>query len=1465
MKKLLSLCLLLLTAIAGWAQTTFTQGDFTYTVTDEDAKTVSIAKAEAATLTGALVIPTSVTEAEVTYAVTSVADYAFQSQSITSVTIPTSIMSIGNWAFRDCYSLTNIRIEDSENALSMTAGYYSPFSAYNADIYITERNVYIGRNLTLSDTYSVFDGITSVEFGPNVTTINSSLFYQAAKLSSVTIGNGVTTIGDCAFQEAGSNEGVEELVVTMGSGVTSIGVQAFYSCGHLKAVTLPSGLTEIKTYAFQSTGLTSITIPASVTNLGDWAFRDCYSLANIRIEDSSNALSITAGYWSPFSAYNADIYITERNVYIGRNLTLSDTYPVFDGITSVEFGPNVTTISQSMFYQATNLSSATIGSGVTTIGDQAFLGCSKLTSVNIREGVTRIGAQAFHSTGLTSVTIPASVMTIGNEAFNFINALESVTIVDSETPLTLENNYYGAFQNGDGYGINYYTRTIYIGRNIINYENRARTEFDTAEDVIIGPKVTTINESMFDGCQHLRSVVIGDGVTSIGDNAFRNCGIFVGGEGHEEATVSKLTVTMGKNVKTIGDGAFLNSSKLTSIEIPNGVTRIGADAFNNSGLTSVTIPASVETIGNQAFNFINSLESVTIADGDTPLTLENTFYGAFQNGDADGRRYTKKVYLGRNINNYNNRERTEFDTVEELTVGPKVTTLRPYMFAGCYGLQSVDMTNATSLTSISEYAFANITGITSVKVPWLTPITINENVFASGAYSSAILSVPAGTKEAYAAADGWKNFEHVAHWSTLVTLTASNHGSIVTEEATASNGTEQYRQPKDDAIIYTLNADTGYELTALTDNAAAVSPLPALGEAQTRTNTSGEEFVTLNATFSAINYTLEYELAGGSVASANPATYTIESTAITLNNPTREGYTFTGWTGTGLDAATTTVTIAAGSTGNRSYTATWTPTVYNIVYTDGGTATPANPTTYTIETPTFTLTNPTKTGHTFKGWKLNGVGDAMMTVTITQGSTGHIAYTATWQVNQYTITFDSNGGTEIDAIKQDYATEVVAPTNPERTGYTFAGWTPGVPATIPAENITCVAQWTINQYTITFNTAGGSVIAPIVQDYATAVVAPANPTRDGYTFAGWDKAIPATIPAENVTINATWTPVNYTISYNLDGGSVVGVNPTSYTIESAPITLINPVKDGYDFAGWTGTGLDAATKNVIIATGNTGNRSYTATWTKKTYTVSITGGGVTADSYTPEYGDNVVLTIMDDPDATLTSLTVNGLEVKESIVDNQYTITSVSGNVSVVATWSSTKEFITLATSTATFSCSQDLNFTGSELRAYIAAGYDKDENSVLLVRVYNVPANTGLVIRGEEGETYKISYSTSHSYFVNLLKEHLTSDDVPITSGDYNNYVLKRDADVYKWQRPTSGTMKLGAKKAYLQLPSSFMTTAARELNLVFEDDSTTDISKFVLLNNGKAGERIYNLNGQQVDNMRKGVYIVNGRKVMK
>ena len=129
---------------------------------------------------------------------------------------------------------------------------------------------------------------------------------------------------------------------------------------------------------------------------------------------------------------------------------------------------------------------------------------------------------------------------------------------------------------------------------------------------------------------------------------------------------------------------------------------------------------------------------------------------------------------------------------------------------------------------------------------------------------------------------------------------------------------------------------------------------------------------------------------------------------------------------------------------------------------------------------------------------------------------------AKWAANTYTITFDTAGGSEIAPITQDYGTVITAPEAPTREGYTFIGWDQEIPTTMPAENMTVTAQWEINQYTITFDTNGGSEIAPITQDYGTAITAPADPTREGYTFIGWDKAIPETMPAENITLKARW-------------------------------------------------------------------------------------------------------------------------------------------------------------------------------------------------------------------------------------------------------------------------------------------------------------------------------------------------------
>ena len=161
-------------------------------------------------------------------------------------------------------------------------------------------------------------------------------------------------------------------------------------------------------------------------------------------------------------------------------------------------------------------------------------------------------------------------------------------------------------------------------------------------------------------------------------------------------------------------------------------------------------------------------------------------------------------------------------------------------------------------------------------------------------------------------------------------------------------------------------------------------------------------------------------------------------------------------------------------------------------------------------------------GYTFGGWnKADGTAWDYASDKVTD----NITLYAKWAANTYTITFDTAGGSEIAPITQDYGTVITAPEAPTREGYTFIGWDKEIPTTMPAENMTVTAQWEINQYTITFDTNGGSEIAPITQDYGTPITAPADPTREGYTFIGWGREIPTTMPAEDMTVTAQWKDI----------------------------------------------------------------------------------------------------------------------------------------------------------------------------------------------------------------------------------------------------------------------------------------------------------------------------------------------------
>ena len=269
----------------------------------------------------------------------------------------------------------------------------------------------------------------------------------------------------------------------------------------------------------------------------------------------------------------------------------------------------------------------------------------------------------------------------------------------------------------------------------------------------------------------------------------------------------------------------------------------------------------------------------------------------------------------------------------------------------------------------------------------------------------------------------------------------------------------------------------------------------------------------LTVQWTAPTYAVTLNTNGGTINNGNVTGYTygVGATLPAADDMTYTGHTFKGWYDNENLTGSPVTAIGGAETGNKEYWAKWEINQYTV------TVKPENGKADIIITQDYgtPITAPTLTreGYTFKGW------DKEIPETM---PAGNITVKAQWEINQYTIAFDTNGGSEIAPITQDYGTEITAPDNPTRKGYTFKGWDKEIPKTMPAENITVKAQWEINQYTITFDTNGGSEIAPITQDYGTKITAPDNPTRKGYTFKGWDKEIPETMPAENITITARW-------------------------------------------------------------------------------------------------------------------------------------------------------------------------------------------------------------------------------------------------------------------------------------------------------------------------------------------------------
>ena len=392
------------------------------------------------------------------------------------------------------------------------------------------------------------------------------------------------------------------------------------------------------------------------------------------------------------------------------------------------------------------------------------------------------------------------------------------------------------------------------------------------------------------------------------------------------------------------------------------------------------------------------------------------------------------------------------------------------------------------------------------------------------------------------------------------------------------------------------------------------------------------EALTLYPVWNTNKYTITFETNGGSEIAPITQDYGTEITA--PDNPTRKGYTFKGW-----DKEIPETMPAE----NITVKAQWEINQYTIAFdTNGGSE--IAPITQDYGTEITAPDNPTRKGYTFKGWDRE-IPETMPAENIT--------VKAQWEINQYTITFDTNGGSEIAPITQDYGTEITAPDNPTRKGYTFKEWDKEIPETMPAENMTVKAQWEINQYTIAFDTNGGSEIAPITQDYGTEITAPDNPTRKGYTFKGWDREIPETMPAENITVKAQWEINQYTITFDTNGGSEIAPITQDYGTEiTAPD---NPTRKGYTFKGWD---------REIPETMPAENITVKAQWEINQYTITFdTNGGSEIAPITQDYGTEI--TAPDNP--TRKGYTFKGW-------DKEIPETMPAENITITARWKDTEK-----------------------------------------------------------------------------------------------------------------------------------------------------------------------------------------------
>ena len=753
------------------------------------------------------------------------------------------------------------------------------------------------------------------------------------------------------------------------------------------------------------------------------------------------------------------------------------------------------------------------GYNVNVIGSNAFSSCTGLTSVTIPEGVTSIGNYAFQGcSSLTSVTIPSSVTSIGMSAFSGCKAIRELTILPIEYEYSVDSTSFESLQLNRltaAYvpsSIKITTGALIIPEGTTKIPDYAFKTVDGFTSVIIPEGVTSIGYEAFAYCYSLKSVTFpSNSITIYGcttrtnsygstysiEGTFYNCTSlnslhnFGGQVGFGLDNTPKYhTVFSGcTSFPTDENGRYGNLERTILLEaymtngqyvIPDTVQVIAPYAFliNKETLTSVTIPSSVTSIGNNAFYGCAGLTAVRISDLIAWCGIE------FGYTDANPLYYAKKLYLNGKL-------------VKDLVIPSNMTSISAYAFYNCDSLTSVHISDLEAWCKIRfGNAYAN-------PLYYAKKLYLNGNLVEELNIPSSVTSIGKSTFEGCSSLTSVTIPEGVTSIGNYAFKGCAGLTAVTIPESVTSIG-----------------SGTFWNCSNLT-SVTIPNGVTTIGDYAFR-NCVSLTSVTIPASVTSIgttNYSYSYVFDG---------CVSLTSVLFKGNPPNAASNAFPSCDGyyPSTKATEWSKVIKSGLWNNLRMIAYQSVTLsFNA---NGGTGGGSDEyiVGMSLQAPTVS-----REGYTFKGWSPSVPSVVPETAT---------TYTAQWQVNQYRMTFNANGGTGGQTLTLDYGSRVTAPTV-TREGYTFNGWSPEVPSTMPATNTSYTAQWRINQYTQTFDANGGEGGTSVTQDYGSTLIASTVTREGGYIFVGWLPEVPETVPAENVTYVAQWeiqapsweTPDNY--------------------------------------------------------------------------------------------------------------------------------------------------------------------------------------------------------------------------------------------------------------------------------------------------------------------------------------------------